>query len=340
VVSDSPTKRNYIAKLTILVCFVSILPLAKKAVIWLLQGEQAVAQAAKAWQPWSIVDAFRLEAGKLLPGAKPDGGPKKAPERKTPPQVAKQTGVERARSVDPKPPPPGSKLTDLDHALDLGPLIDENGNVKPLPPASKQTDLEHALELQKELGSNAGMSKPPLTEPLQGEPKAPNGNPPEWWNRLLNWLGQSSPLRGWVLLLYYTVVLPIQTTYSVAKDLLAGDSQFYGLGVLALSMLVGLRTAVSERIKGFWVTLGVFWLAFFAVTVGFSIVAWLLQLLLLAGPWPKILAWAQGASLTTLGLSLAFDLVEGGHKTIEFVEASEKLGMRIPLLTKLVRRLK
>jgi hypothetical protein len=328
-VSEAHKSRNYFAWLTILVCVLSVIPLAKKPGIWLLEKEQAAARSAQAWQPWSIVRAYQRQFRRLLTGSEADDPPRKPLQPKPAPQVSKQPApavasepkqAVRARTYS-KSTAQSLTQMDIDGALDLGPLIDEQGNLKPLPPGttppgpelrkelaarvdpkspsqnSAQTELERQLEIQKRfaVGTSGLSHSMPLATPPEDTEKTPLGTLTNWAKRLdPSWFAWLGPLRGLIFGAILAIVVPIQTTYLVGTDLLAGDSPFYGIGVMVVAVLVGVRVIRSPKIADFWQALGFFWLAFFSVVGCCSILAWLLQALLIAGVWQKILVWLQG----------------------------------------------
>lgn len=360
--SEAHKSRNYFAWLTILVCVLSVIPFAKEPGIWLLEKEQAAARSAQAWQPWSIARAYQRQVRRLLPGAEPDNPPEKPLDRKPPTQVSKQPEPADSKSTAPL------AQADIDRALELGPLIDDNGKLKPLPPGaalpgpelrkelaarvdpksplqdSTNTDLERALELQKGLANGIGKSglthSMESTIPPEDTERTPLGAISNWANQLdPNWFVWLGPFRGSIVGTILTAIVPIQTTYLVGKDLLAGDAPFYGIGVMVVALLVGVHMISSQKIAGFWKTLGSFWLAFFSVVGCCSILAWLLQAFLIAGAWHKVLVWMQGPGLETGVVGLVILWLEGGYKTLEFAEASEKLGVRIPILATILKKL-
>ena len=207
-----------------------------------------------------------------------------------------------------------------------------------------RSELERVEEIQKQFESRVGTSglshSIPATILPEDAQKTPLGTLANWAYRLdPKWFAWLGPLRGLIFGAILAVVVPIQTTYYVGKDLLAGDAPFYGIGVMVLAVLVGVGTIRSPKIEGFWKTLGFFWLAFFGVVGCCSILAWLLQAFLIAGAWKKILVWLQGPGLEGGVVGLVILWLEGGHKTLEFAEASEKIGVRIPILARILKKL-
>jgi hypothetical protein len=363
-VSKATKRRRNLARLTILVCLLSAVPYAIKLGVWLLEREQAVARYAQVWQPLEIVQAYQRQIRRLLPGAEPDNPPTKPLERKPPSEILKQpepavapepTKAVRAKAYS-KAPPQALTQTDFDRALELGPLVDANGQVKSVPPSvtlsgpelrkelaarvdpksapkgPSQTELERVEEIQKQFESRAGPSglshSIPSTILPEDAQKTPLGTLANWAYRLdPKWFAWLGPLRGLIFGAVLAVVLPIQTTYYVGKELLTGDAPFYGIGVMVIAVLAGVRMIRSPKIEGFWKTLGFFWLAFFSVVGCCSIVAWLLQAFLVAGVWHKILVGLNGLGLEGGIVGLVIGSLEGGHKILEGAEATEQLGL-------------